>query len=748
MADPPTMYANNAGSSLTLLTLSGATIIPDTAHAEELESGSQLGSLSLGEQVEPCVQSRLPLRESLGLTDLTTIIGGSILIIACVAFLSLLWFGHGDEPEAAGAPQIWRHIALKDWMSRTTYLVAVTITSLVLRSVVSFQVALCTSMTAALILEKRSARKSDVAYLSIARSVNDGPRRVAQLLFSSRSLSVLAYLELWLISLLALVMVALQFSSTLLLSDLHDYVVVGDQESRSIANFGAFTHINDSNMGINWGTDLTSPTYAVFGEERTTYNVTTAASGFSDTGLIRRGYLPFQGAEKRTSVRKYRGPTLVTNSRTVCVPPQIEGRFLADDSTYQELGVGHIVGNVDYGRSIRQALDGVGSLCTGNGCESVSFDCSVPGTESDNSTQSNICFIETVGRTSTFMSDFIIELPPSELLQYINMEGDPWSINSTMFLVFRSGLTITDWGEVTHEFPIPPARVNDEWSTIEVLDGRLLDISLCFVRFYIQPRYVSMIAQKPTHEPTIVWDGISQEHDTAAVSNFRLDPSATDLKTPEGISATILQRTILTKLTSNFNPNSFSGCIFCSDWSVPVLAEYALLFTDIIESTGRAAAALHSFFALHAATAYDSTLRAFDVSEVVEVVVTTSVRIPGPCSEHKCSGFISVTALLGVHLVIVAAITTLYVSQVRYSRLSNTWHAISQLMGNELEDVLSHADNAKDKSICKALKRDGQDNFVQLGLADGSTRVQVLKYTGGRQKPSEHKKSHRYNLHG
>ncbi|KAI0449960.1 hypothetical protein F5B21DRAFT_529373 [Xylaria acuta] len=733
----------------TAMRSSSTTVSGHTMHIEGPESTSKSDPPSPVYQAEAFIQGRLPMNESLGRTELITILGGAILILGSIAFLSLLWFGYGDEPEAADAPWIWRQIVLHDWMTR-----AITILSLVLRFIVSLQVALCTSMTAALVLEKRSARKSDVAYLSIARSISDGPRRVVQLLFSSRSLSVLSYLELWLISLLALVMLALQFSSTLLLSDLHDYVVVGDVESRSIANFGAFDSFNDSGMDyINWGSDRNTPTYAIFGEEASSYNVTPTASGFSDTGIIRRGYLPFKGSQNRTSVRKYRGSTLVTNFRTVCVPPQIEGQFRTKEEPFQYLGVGHIVGTVNYGQSIRRALEGIGPLCNSKGCESVPFDCSVPGSEFNNTAQSNLCFIETVGRTT----QSILDLAPRQWLEYINLEGEPWSINSTMYLVFRSSLTILDWGEAMDKFPIPPANVTGEWNRFEIVNGQFVDISLCFSRFYIQPRYVNMIAQKPTHEPVVMWDGVTLEHDTAAVAASvsadsplkppstrglmdmdilrELDLSTASINTPEGLSAAILQRTVMIVVANNLFPDSISGCIFCSDYSIPTSSEFALLFTDIVESTGRAAAAVHSYIALNAATTYDELLKVFDISEVIEIAAIASVRTPGPCSRYRCSGFISVTTLLGAHLVIVAAITALYVSQVRYSRLSNTWHAISQLMGEELEDVLNKSNNAKDKSITEALKCDGRDDFVRLGLTSGSTRVQVLKYTKVGQKP-------------
>lgn len=229
-------------------------------------------------------------------------------------------------------------------------------------------------MTAALVLEKRSARKSDVAYLSIARSTSDGPRKVVQLLFTSRSWSVLAYVELWLIFLLALVVLALQFSSTFLLSDIHDFVIVGEAETKPVINFGTFD-ILDTGNGVQAPLLQNDPIYAVFGEERSSADINPSGSGFSDTGIIRRGFLPFQGSSNRTSVRRYQGSTLVTNSHIVCVPPQIDGHLLPRGDHLEYAGVGHIVGTLNYSRSIRQARKGLGPLCPGRRCESVDFDC-------------------------------------------------------------------------------------------------------------------------------------------------------------------------------------------------------------------------------------------------------------------------------------------------------------------------------------------------------------------------------------
>ncbi|KAI0427204.1 hypothetical protein F5Y09DRAFT_316916 [Xylaria sp. FL1042] len=66
--------------------------------------------------------------------------------------------------------------------------------------------------------------------------------------------------------------------------------------------------------------------------------------------------------------------------------------------------------------------------------------------------------------------------------------------------------------------------------------------------------------------------------------------------------------------------------------------------------------------------------------------------------------------------------------QARYSRCSNTWHAVAQLVASEeLEDILNQSNNAKDSLITKALKQDQSDDLVTLGVTSGSDRVQILK---------------------
>jgi hypothetical protein len=377
--------------------------------------------------------------------------------------------------------------------------------------------------------------------------------------------------------------------------------------------------------------------------------------------------------------------------------------------------------------------------------------------------QSNFCFIGNFGPWSRDLLDL-----DTKEWSSLNQEAEPWSRNSSMFLVFRSSLSDLEWPKVIDHSSISSANTTGEWKRYEILDGRSIYVSLCFQRFYVQPQYVNMVVRKPTSEPVVVWDGFSAEHDTTAVSSFvsadspvkppcdrgimdmdilpKPDLSVIDSKSPDGqtfagTTSAMLHRHVMTVMTNNLYGGSISGCIFCHDYSIVVPSDLGLLFTDTIESTGRAAAALHSFTAIISATFYDTLLKVFNVTEDTTMAVTTSVRTPGPCSDHRCSGFISVTTLLGVHMVIVATITSLYIGQVRYSRCSNTWHVVSQLMSEELVDVLEQANNAGDKSITKMLQRGGKNDFVRLGLMGDCTGIQVMKHAGNNRTPGGDKGS-------
>lgn len=129
------------------------------------------------------------------------------------------------------ANNLWRLFALRDWMVQT-----ITVCALLLRLSISVQSTVCTSMIAGLVLEKHYTRKSQVAYFSVVRGINSGPRELLQTMLHLRSKTLLTQIELWLLVLLFAVTVALQFSSTILLSDMHDFHIISNVNSTNVTS--------------------------------------------------------------------------------------------------------------------------------------------------------------------------------------------------------------------------------------------------------------------------------------------------------------------------------------------------------------------------------------------------------------------------------------------------------------------------------------------------------------------------------
>ncbi|KAG6356269.1 hypothetical protein INS49_015656 [Diaporthe citri] len=170
------------------------------------------GSVCLAQdQDEEKLIPRPPISESLGLWTCTIIAGGTAITLAVLGFLIFLWSGEGLAG-GEGATYIWRKIMLSEsWPAQT-----VTICSLVLRTVAAAQAAVCTSLVAALLLERRRLPLSKVVPVSIKRGVNDGPFSLVREVFSRRYLQPVLSVEMVLVLFSTMVTFGIQFTSTTL----------------------------------------------------------------------------------------------------------------------------------------------------------------------------------------------------------------------------------------------------------------------------------------------------------------------------------------------------------------------------------------------------------------------------------------------------------------------------------------------------------------------------------------------------
>ncbi|KAI1762812.1 hypothetical protein GGR53DRAFT_467960 [Hypoxylon sp. FL1150] len=90
-------------------------------------------------------------------------------------------------------------------------------------------------MLASLIFEKHNVRKSDIAFFSIIRDINDGPRKLAELVAYSRQ--GIFRMESLLVFCLVISTLALQFSSTILFSDLREISIAGNSALFSVHDY-------------------------------------------------------------------------------------------------------------------------------------------------------------------------------------------------------------------------------------------------------------------------------------------------------------------------------------------------------------------------------------------------------------------------------------------------------------------------------------------------------------------------------
>ncbi|KAI0837652.1 hypothetical protein F5Y06DRAFT_297511 [Hypoxylon sp. FL0890] len=694
--------------------------------------------------------SPLPIKESLGLTGSFIIIGGSLGVLGALGFLIFLWFGYGPTPEAADATRFWRYITLHDYATQ-----AITLSSLFLRFIISSQAAVCTSMIAAVVLEKRRARRSQVAWFSVIRSINDGPSKLAGMMVTSTSF--VRHFEFWLLLLMVAVTLGLQFSSTILLTDIHDFVMIGNLNNTEALSLLVYQR-DDFHLQLTGDTFLSEPPlYATFGEAQDEFDATPNINGVSNTGIIQRALLPLPESNDRTSIRRFDGNLIVMNSQVACMRPHIDAQYSsvhfsidADDT------LGMLEGRLQYNSTFRNAHVSSDSLCNEDMCEEVAFGCPVPGATLG--WQSNTCLFDGLG-AQNWNTSFDPKWNPSD---------GPWSRNSSVTLVFTTNMESEDWNMVSDQgVPLPPGSPYQEWQSYELIPGRFLNITLCFAAFYLDRHQVSMSSSTghPPREPVTNMSLTSRTYSTADVQDMMgvsvpqkshgaraiLDmqivgppddgPSSSPANSMTSFSyaggnmtlakltPTVLETVMYYELTAGFQNNgSISFCYFCTADGYAVNPALGLLFNDIVVQTGRAANAMLTMMSTIWSDIYYTYVPTMRTLQGAQMTATTSVRAPGPCSTHGCPGMVAVTTLVCIHLVYVTIITILYVRQVRYSRRGNIWHSISQLVSGELKETLGNTNNAGDDVVDKHVAKANDDPFVKIGWLEEVGRVEIMRY--------------------
>jgi hypothetical protein len=289
----------------------------------------------------PSTPGRSSLMSQLGRVSTTVLAFLFVVCLGCLTFLAFLWGANENN-------SVWRSIVLAGWTARS-----ITITSLVLRWATAAQAATCTSMLAAILLQRGAIPLPVAASVSIMRFNNTGPWSLlgnmkAKWHRGSVSIGLLT-------ALLVLTTLSLQFTSTVLLSQV------------GIASIPVASSIPQTHYGIETNghtydampsdapsfLDLTPSRYPAFAEwtpDATTSQTTAQqeafppenSTGILDTGSVLRALLPINNDEERSRVTKYHGFATVLDTRVVCMRPKLTNVEFSAGDGYQVIGLANI----------------------------------------------------------------------------------------------------------------------------------------------------------------------------------------------------------------------------------------------------------------------------------------------------------------------------------------------------------------------------------------------------------------------
>ena len=250
-----------------------------------------------------------------------TILGvGLISILAAIGFLWFLWL-------AGYRNSTWHKIVSGNWLASPS----VSLSATLLRQAISFQAGTAASMLASVALEQFMVLLLHVASVSVTRNANAGPYMLLWYIFKAflRN-SARRWRSSWLmilVLLLTLTTLFLQFTSTVLLSDLRPSIVPGlSTSSRTATNFAY--DVNGSIPIIRRGTTWTMkpPFYPTFAEYHEPPPAT--PEGVVDTGVTLRAFMPIQDQQSRSLLRNYEGRATVLDARVQCMRPDLSSERL------------------------------------------------------------------------------------------------------------------------------------------------------------------------------------------------------------------------------------------------------------------------------------------------------------------------------------------------------------------------------------------------------------------------------------
>ncbi|KAJ4384049.1 hypothetical protein N0V86_000893 [Didymella sp. IMI 355093] len=693
--------------------------------------------------------------EKLGLYNTGLLVIGTVASFLAMAFLALLWSGSETAKNDRPTPVIWYTIAAKpNWATRVA-----TIGSVVIRLATAAQMGVFAALVAAWTLETKGASAEHLPLLSIIRTVNNGPQsHVWNVFHSLRIGSRKFYSAIVIVAILNTL--ALQFTSTLLVSDFGSVTVVphAGQQAVSYGILSQYDNEEGSQNGriqptmgvdLNLHTPSTYPRFAEFVNPNSTH----LGEDYADTGSTYRAFLPLSVSDARGALREYEGPATVVDSRVRCTRPSMS------------------INNITF-------LRGSGSnepyeiVVSGN----IALDGSIPGlTVNATDETSGLFMTSAVARIYANTSDWRLSY---SMVDVGDVEGPTNPINpataGTSNLMGFLLLNITgNWTDVlettdTMTLAVGPydwtQRPSGLWTDLKTTN-ETLDIGMsgtvCFLDLESNDLWIRANSTHDFPEPTGMswlvglWRyetgvvrkmlGATKEHlplNERGILNLQKPANWTEDIMPR-IGDQFIQPSIFNSLRRlehadimvyypNFNSEGFfPQTAVLTPFSQYNSINHALssVFQDIIQTTRNPALAFQALFTTMSQTAYYQALPLFNLEALATVSTSDTFTVP-----RHWTGFGIVMGLLITHAVLVVTAVVLFLSGTDHSLLGNAWQAVAQVASSDTRDTINHASNMTDLEVKRLLRMNscGDDEVVLRTGADGARSQAVYRRaTGG-----------------
>ena len=486
-------------------------------------------ALQAPQQVSWAYKSK-QINKKLGLLSMVTLVTGNFVILLSLCVLSFLWFSDVNN-------KTWQIIASRNWMTR-----AVTLTALALRTSISMQAVISTSMLAGLALERRSVLSMHLASISAMRNINNGPIYLAWCTCKAMLKMEKPLKQIFLPSISILLFVTTflsQFTSTALLSDLSLTPVLGLPTSTTLPSHfiyntsDEFRPLHQTTRGSSWlRLPAFYPAFAEYSNPGTKQDPAVV-----DTGPILRAFLPLGEQQSRVNVGDYKGVATVLDSRVICVRPELEDpKVQFDPDRLFKFVSQPYVGLVS---SVSASSSAYGVLGNQSGFQPVAQACAVDVLNlSDNVWRVTLCQISPpigsglpsqispIGSGLSSQSETV----PTSGLTYLVLNVTSGTVGKWLDLVtgsdvYRNPITTDEWRELlTGSDPYTDSTVtkllapvqkemNGEWIDLLFTDNGTMriSVSLCYAASETADLFIHAYSGMNRTQPLAEFDtGISK----------------------------------------------------------------------------------------------------------------------------------------------------------------------------------------------------------------------------------------------